>query len=155
MDRKDIYGHMASTANQRYDLMEMVMVCLGRPESATQGTKLHQLLTTVLSKELMPQEKIEVMEKEYGIVATTEMKGEIVDMCNLADYFEEIGIEQGMQKGIQQGIQQGALEKLEEQIRKKLQKNKTLEQSADELETELEELRPIYERLKSEMTEHI
>ena len=37
MNREDIYGHMSSTANNRYDLIEMVMVCLGKPENATQG----------------------------------------------------------------------------------------------------------------------
>ena len=47
MNKEDRYGHMESTANQRYDLMELVMVCLGRPEAAEKGTELHQLLNTV------------------------------------------------------------------------------------------------------------
>ena len=63
MQREEIYGHMASTANQRYDLMELVMVCLERFEHKEKGTKLHQLLSTVLSENLTPQEKIEVIKR--------------------------------------------------------------------------------------------
>lgn len=65
MQREDVYGHMESTSNQRYDLMEMVMVCLGNYDHKEKGTKMHQLLSTVLSGDLTPQEKIEVMKNEY------------------------------------------------------------------------------------------
>ena len=142
MHREDRYGHMMSKANQRYDLMEMVMVCLGRPEDVIQGTELHRLLTTVLSDKLTSQEKLETMKADYNIVTTVELEGGLATMCNLSDYIEE--------KGIQKGIEQGALGKLEEQVRKKIYKNKSIEQIADELETELEEIQPIYDRLIAE-----
>lgn len=138
MNREERYGHMASTANQRYDLMELVMVCLGKPEDAEKGTKLHQLLTTVLSDTLTPEEKQKEMKEKFDIVTTVKMKGGLAKMCNLSDYIEEKSIEKGIRK------------KLEEQVQKKLYKNKTLEQIADELETEIEEIRPIYNRLLAE-----
>ena len=96
MCREDIHGHMASRANQRYDLMEMVMVCLGRPEDATKGTKLHRLLTTVLSEELTPKQKQKIMKDDYEIVTTVELEGGLVKMCNLSEYIEEKGIEKGL-----------------------------------------------------------
>ena len=147
MNREDMYGHMASTANQRYDLMELVMVCLGRPENARQGTELHQLLTTVLSEKLTPEEKKLAMKRDYGIATTVELEGGLAKMCNLSDYIEEKAIERGMEKGMERGIRQGAQEKLEELVWKKLRKNKTIEQIAEELETNLEEIEPIYFRL--------
>lgn len=96
MHREDIHGHMSSAVNQRYDLMEMVMVCLGRPEDAAQGTKLHQLLAMVLSEKLTPQEKQKIMEENYDIVTNVELEGGLVSMCNLSDYIEEKGIEKGL-----------------------------------------------------------
>jgi len=107
MNKEDIYGHMESTANQRYDLMELVMVCLGRPETAVKGTELHQLLNTVLSEDLTPQEKQKIMKEEYDIVTTVELEGGLAKMCNLSEYIEEKAIEKGLQKGLQQGIEQG------------------------------------------------
>ncbi len=107
MQRKEVYGYMASTANQRYDLMEMVMVCLGRFENKEKGTKLHQLLSTVLSNDLAPQKKIEVMKNEYDIVTTVALEGGLAKMCNLSDYIEEKGIQHGVQIGIEKGIEKG------------------------------------------------
>ena len=107
MNRHDIFGHMKSKANYRYDLMEMVMVCLGRSKDAEKGTKLHKLLTTVLSEELTPTEKIERMKTEYNIVTDVELEGGLVKMCNLSDYIEEKAIERGMKKGIEKGIEKG------------------------------------------------
>ena len=107
MQREEIYGHMASTANQRYDLMELVMVCLGRFEHKEKGTKLHQLLSTVLAGNLTPQEKIDIMKNEYDIVTTVDLEGGLAKMCNLSDYIEEKGIQRGVQIGIGQGIEQG------------------------------------------------
>ena len=100
MNKEDRYGHMASTANRRYDLMELVMVCLGRPETAVQGTELHQLLNTVLSEELTPLEKQKIMKEEYDIVTTVELEGGLAKMCNLSEYIEEKGIAKGIQQGI-------------------------------------------------------
>ena len=76
------------------------MVCLGRPEDAVKGTEMHRLLTTVLSKELTPQEKQKIMEENYDIVTTAELEGGLVRMCNLSDYIEEKGIEKGIEKGL-------------------------------------------------------
>ena len=108
MNREERYGYMASTANQRYDLMELVMVCLGGPERVEKGTELHQLLTTVLSDTLTPEEKIETMKKKYDIVTTVELEGGLAKMCNLSDYIEDKAMQQGIQQGIQQGVSIGA-----------------------------------------------
>jgi len=104
MKKEDRYGHMESTANQRYDLMELVMVCLGRPETAEKGTELHQLLNTVLSEELTPQEKQKIMKEEYDIVTTVELEGGLAKMCNLSEYIEEKAMAKGLEQGLEQGL---------------------------------------------------
>lgn len=109
MNRESVYGHMVSVANQRYDLMELVMICLGRTENVTQGTRLHQLLTLVLSEKFTPQEKQKIMKEDYNIVTTVELGGGLAKMCNLSDYIEEKATERGLQKGIQQEKQKGLL----------------------------------------------
>ena len=154
MNREDIYGHMASKANQRYDLMELIMVCLGKPEHSEKGTELHKLLSTVLSDTLTPEEKKKAMQQEYDIVTSVELEGGLAKMCNLSDYIEEKAIEKGRTEGIQQGIQEGHAEalmeqqkKLEEKVRTKLQKGKSIAQIADELEEELSVIEEICKSL--------
>ena len=44
-----------------------------------------------------PKEKLEILEKEYQIETYASMKGELDTMCNLADYFEEQGLEKGLE----------------------------------------------------------
>jgi len=144
MNRQDIYGNMKSKANQRYDLMEMVMVCLGRRSDAEKGTELHRLLTTVLSEELTPEEKIKVMKEEYDIVTSVELEGGLAKMCNLSDYIEEKGLE----KGIEQGIAMGANHMLFKLVRKE---RLTLEEAAQEAGIALSEFEILYQKFWKEI----
>ncbi len=102
----------------RYDLLSAVMVCLGREGSrqkekgkrnrkqdggSQEGTKLHQLLSTLLSETLTPKEKTKVLAEDFDIAATVEIKEDMRNMCNLSDLIEERGIKKGMEQGIEQG----------------------------------------------------
>jgi len=72
---------------------------------------------------------------------------EVNDMCEaLKELFKE-ELEERWQSGVSQGISQN----MENLIRKKIQKRKSLKQIAEELETEAEEIRPIYNRVKKAM----
>ncbi len=135
MNREDIYGHMDSKANNRYDLMELVMVCLGKPEHSEKGTELHKLLTTVLSDTLTPEEKKNTMKHKYDIVTSVELEGGLAKMCNLSDYIEE------------KALEKGRAEVLAEKVRIKLQKGKSVAQIADELEEELSVIEAICKEL--------
>ncbi|MBO5352995.1 MAG: PD-(D/E)XK nuclease family transposase [Lachnospiraceae bacterium] len=104
MKREDIYGCMDSRANQRYDLMELVMICLGSPETVENGTELHKLLNVVLSDQMTPEEKKKVMREEFEIVTSVELEGGLAKMCNLSDHIEEKGMEKGIEKGYLQAI---------------------------------------------------
>lgn len=83
--------------------------------------------------------------------ANAERFGEVKDMCNALLELMKDDLDAREQKGLEKGLEKGSLNKLEELIRKKIVKQQPIEQIADELESELEEIRPIYERLLKEM----
>ena len=101
MAQEPLYGTLPRKF--RYDLMEMVLVCLGSPESKNKGNDLHGLLDTVLSPNLTPEDKERILTKDYNIPTTMEQEGGLRHMCNLSDLIEEKGIEKGMAMGLEQG----------------------------------------------------
>ena len=106
IQKEDIHGHAA--IQSRYDLMELVMVYLGREETAEEkGTELHGLLSTVLSDRLKPEEKKTILKQEYDIAISVELEGGLVRMCNLSEAIAEKNLEQGIEQGIERGIEQG------------------------------------------------
>ncbi len=56
----------------------------------------------------------------------------------------ERGMKQGMEQGMAQGMAQGMTAHLVDLVCRKLTKGKTLEETADELETDIEDIRPVY-----------
>jgi len=133
LDKKALYGNHKKKF--RYDLMELVMVCLGREENAKKGNRLHSLLSTLLSPKLTPKEKEKRLSTDFDFETSTELEGGLREMCNLSDLVEERGIEKGRVSLIQ----------------KKLAKGKSLEQIADELEETVEAIQPLYEQVLREM----
>ena len=69
------------TAN--YDLLSVVMICLGGPEVEHYDGIL-KLLHTLLSNETSEKEKQEVLENEFDIPMTRELESEVSTMCNLS-----------------------------------------------------------------------
>ena len=93
----EIYGH--TKENARYDLMEEVMICLGKEENVTKGNPLHGMLTTLLSETLKPKEKKEILKEQYHFVTSVELEGDLERMCNLSERIEEKAMQKGIQKG--------------------------------------------------------
>ncbi len=87
--------------NARYDLLDVVMICLCRESYRKKVTVLHGFLGTLFSEELSPDEKLIILEREYGIEMSLEIKEGMQRMCNLSDAIEERGIQQGIQQGVQ------------------------------------------------------
>ena len=46
--------------------------------------ELHRLISTLLSNQLKPNEKFEIIEKEYGIPLTEDLRKDVNVMCNLS-----------------------------------------------------------------------
>ena len=92
----------------RSDLLNILFVGLSetQPEQVTRS-KLHRFLGTLFSTEKTRAERCEILEKEYNIKMTTNMKEEITDMCNLSVGVLERGIRQGEARGEAMGISIG------------------------------------------------
>ena len=97
MAKEELYGHIRK--ENRYDLLEAVMICLGKEKDREKGNDLHGMLSTLLSNELSPKEKENLLEERYGIDTTVEMEGGLQQMCNLSDLIIEKGIEKGKAEG--------------------------------------------------------
>ncbi len=80
-----------------YDLMNAIMICLGKNESETEHELLN-LLDVLLSVEKNAQEKKEILEKKFDIPMTENMETEVKHMCNLSDGVEQKGIEKGIEE---------------------------------------------------------
>ena len=143
MQREDIHGH--AKINSRYDLMELVMVYLGREETVEKGTELHSLLSTVLSDKLQPADKKSILKQKYDIITSVELEGEFVSMCNLSEAIWEKSMKQGIQQGLEQGLEQGILQTLVSLVQKGML---TMEVAAQEANMDLEAFEQYVENVK-------
>ncbi len=83
---------------QCYDLMSIIMVCLGRSDENHYSGVL-KLLDVLLSDEINQKEKRRVLEDDFNIPMTEEIEGRVNVMCNLSEGVFRRGEEQGMVKG--------------------------------------------------------
>ena len=44
------------------------------------------------------EDKLKILETEFGITMNEKMRGEVSQMCNLSEYFIQRGIEQGIEQ---------------------------------------------------------
>lgn len=89
-----------------YDLLTVVMICLGTPEDANYSGLL-KMLEVLLSKERTPSEKKRILQEEFDIVLTKEMKEEVKEMCNLSQGVYNDGWNKGWDSGWNDGKNEG------------------------------------------------
>lgn len=85
----------------KYDLLSVVMVCLGKDVIYEKSPTLLGLLSVLLSHQLTAEEKKERLERTYRIDMTEKLEREMNLMCNLSDLLEECRIEKGIAQGIE------------------------------------------------------
>ena len=85
-----------------YDLMAVVMVCLG-DEDAACSSGLLRFLKVLFSTEKSAEEKKEILHREFGIGEMQELEGAVEDMCNLSQGVLRKGMERGIERGREQG----------------------------------------------------
>ena len=84
-----------------YDAINLFMIGLGQDvPKREEDKKLHRLLGTLFSETMTSEEKLQILEMEYGIPMDYEMREEVSEMCNLSEYFIQRGIERGIEQGI-------------------------------------------------------
>lgn len=99
----------------RYDLLEVIMICLGKKARKTKN-RIIKLLDTVLSNDISVETKKQVLQADFGIEPTEKLVEEMRVMCNLSDNIEEEAIERGIEQGIERGKLMARAEMVDEYI---------------------------------------
>ena len=101
-----------------YDLLTVVMVCLGGKDKENYDGLL-KMLDVLLSEETEPADKKRTLQEEFGIAMTKKLEGDVMRMCNLS-----------------KGVYERAVDKATVEHLKKMMKNKgwNLEECMDVLE---------------------
>ena len=88
---------------EAYDLLETIILSLGEPENDADCSILN-LLNTLFSPSVLPDEKKNVLSKKYNIAMTAELESEVQRMCNLSTAIENQGIKKGLEEGRAEGV---------------------------------------------------
>jgi hypothetical protein len=140
MTQKCVFGKSEDFKN--LDLMKAVVIHIRENENVDESkNELIAMLEDLLSKE-NGEIKKEKLKNKYGLIMTQELEGKVNVMCNWSEAIEE------------RGQKMGIIKSKVELITKKIQKNKTPEQIADELEEELEDIKPVIEVVKKHAPEY-
>jgi predicted transposase/invertase (TIGR01784 family) len=101
MEPEHLVGN-AEYGKMNYDMATVIMICLADTERKEKD--ILRLLRILLSPEIQPGFKKQVLEEEYGIPMTMAMEKEAENMCNIgrgiAVKYEEKGLEKGRKEGL-------------------------------------------------------
>ena len=86
-----------------FDLMTLVMICLGDPRDS-RATGVLRLLSVLLTNVFDLEEKQRILKDEFDIVTTESMRKGMKSVCNLGEGIYEDGFEKGIEKGIEKGM---------------------------------------------------
>ena len=102
--------------SENYDLMSVVMICLGKP-----GTENHKgilkFMEVLLSSTRSGSEKKKILEEEFGVAMSEELEREVLEVCNLSQGVRAEGREEGRQEGRIEGIGIGEIRMLVQLVR--------------------------------------
>ena len=98
-----------------YDLMTVIMVCLGSGKEKNDNGIL-RLLSVLFSSEMATVEKKQVLSEDYQIKMSRTIESEVSKMCNLSEGVYERGLEKGILQGIARGREEGIARGREEGI---------------------------------------
>jgi len=87
-----------------YDLLSVVMLCLGKPEGENYQGVL-KMLDVLFSNETSVTDKKKLLEDEYDIPMTQKLDEEVSSMCNLSEGVMRKGVAKGVTKGVLSSIQ--------------------------------------------------
>ncbi|MCR5336203.1 MAG: hypothetical protein K6E42_06575 [Synergistes sp.] len=92
-----------------YDLLSIVVVCLGYIEDEN-CRGLLRLLSVLLSSKMMPDDKKQILSGKFNIPMTQTLDREVASMCNLGHAVFVEGVEQGRSEGRSEGLAEGRRE---------------------------------------------
>ena len=112
LQERHLVGHVKEPV-KNYDLMNVTMICLGKPEGENYGGLL-RMLEVLFGGRCTPRQVIQILEDEYEFSDIHSMERTVSEMCNLSQGFIEEGRKQGLAQGIAQGIERGIEQGIEE-----------------------------------------
>lgn len=87
MEQHKLYGNYSKPA--RYDLLHVIMICLGNSKDMTQqdngDQKLLRLLSVIADEQMTAEDKLHILDREYDITTTSNLKGKVNYMCNWSE----------------------------------------------------------------------
>ena len=98
MQEENLIGKVLEK-RENYDLMTVIMICLGHSGSDRYEGIL-KLLDVLLSSEKEVGEKKKILQEDFDIRMTKALESEVSIMCNLSKGIEESGIKKGIKEGI-------------------------------------------------------
>lgn len=98
---------------ENYDLIDVVMICLGGEGGANYNGVL-KLLDVLLSSKAGEAKKRQVLENEFDIPMTETLESEVSQVCNLSELLIDSGREEGRVEGRVEGREEGRVEGREE-----------------------------------------
>jgi hypothetical protein len=93
---------------ENYDLLTVVMICLGHAGD-NNYTGILKLLDVLLSSEKEAEEKKKILQEDFDIAMTKTLESEVSAMCNLSKGVEERGIAIGLERGMERGLEAATL----------------------------------------------
>lgn len=96
LDQRKVYGDFQG--NTRYDLLSLIMIAIGKTTKEQPQAEIHRMLDVLLS-ERRPEQKKDILEKEFQIPMSQKLEEGMNRMCNLSERVLERGIEQGKTEG--------------------------------------------------------
>ena len=112
-----LYGDYRGRA--RYDLMSVVMICLGEPEdnmgSEDTYQKLLRLLSVLASHRMEPEDKLQVLEEEYHIATTSRLEEGVNIMCNWSE-----GIIERITEEVTERVTEEVTERVTEEVTERI-----------------------------------
>lgn len=105
---KNIVGNVKEKP-EYYDLIAVVMICLGEPEKNDSGSLL-KLLDVLLSTDIKAEGKQRILERDFDIPMTEKLERKVSEMCNLSEGVWEKGLMEGIEKGRKEGKREGKKE---------------------------------------------
>ncbi|MCC8014746.1 MAG: hypothetical protein LIO87_06075 [Eubacterium sp.] len=81
-----------------YDLLEVVMVCLGERDAENYRGAL-KLLEVITASDLSPKARLDIMQRDFKIRITKNIEEEVTSMCNISYGIERRALNKGKEEG--------------------------------------------------------
>ena len=96
LEKTDLVGEIKDN-KKNYDLITVVMVCLGGKE---RYTGLLKMLDVLFSQQMEAAEKKSILQDEFGIPMTRNLEGGLEKVCNLSKGVYNSGYDNGFKKAV-------------------------------------------------------